>query len=91
MLSWAQRLSRDGNVTHIVKGKSTLFFLKLELWTLILVDDDIWLNVKRLQYFLREAEEESSEYLRDSIYGYVNSYYLEVARPGSETNKVKFV
>ena len=52
------------------------------------MDDDVWLDVVRLQNFLMEAEKDSREYLRDSIYGYINSYYLEVARPGSDTNKV---
>ena len=55
------------------------------------MDDDVWLDAVRLQNFLIEAEEESREYLRDSISGYINSYYLEVARPGSDTNKVNYL
>ena len=54
------------------------------------MDDDVWLDVIRLRDFLNEAEEDSREYLRDSIYGYINSYYLAVARPGSDTNKVHY-
>ena len=54
------------------------------------MDDDVWLDVVRLQNFLNEAEKDSREYLRDSISGYINSYYLEVARPGSDTNKVDY-
>ena len=54
------------------------------------MDDDVWLDVIRRRDFLNEAEEDSREYLRFSIYGYINSYYLEVARPGSDTNKVHY-
>ena len=52
------------------------------------VDDDIWLNVERLHSFLKEISKESEEYKTNYISGYVNQYYLDVARPGSQTNKV---
>ena len=52
------------------------------------VDDDIWLNVERLHVFLKELDQESQEYKTNYISGYVNQYYLDVARPGSPSNKV---
>ena len=58
------------------------------LYVQIEVDDDIWLSTARLRTLVQEADEEAREYLTDTIYGHVNNYYLDVARPGSHSNKV---
>ena len=58
------------------------------LYVQIKVDDDIWLSTARLRTLVQEADEEAREYLTDTIYGHVNNYYLDVARPGSHSNKV---
>ena len=45
----------------------------------------------RLRTLIQEADEDAREYLTDTIYGHVNNYYLDVARPGSDSNKVNIL
>ena len=52
------------------------------------VDDDAWLNIPQLNKLLSRLEQEASEYRGQVIGGYVNQYYLDVARPDDQTNKV---
>ena len=88
MLHWTlQLLAKSSKVRYIVKGENNYDNIHW-LMNKYAVDDDIWLNVERLHSFLKEISKESEEYKTNYISGYVNQYYLDVARPGSQTNKV---
>ena len=81
-MMWAAKKSESQDITHIVKGDIEVPPI-INLLTLE-VDDDVWLNVQQLELFLSSLEDEPA------VYGFVNNYFLDVARPGPDQSKVSF-
>ena len=88
MLKWTN-LNLSTNYSFIIKGKNRKLYLNLGIILhTYTVDDDAWLNIPQLNKLLSRLEQEASEYRGEVIGGYVNQYYLDVARPDDQTNKV---